>query len=179
MTMNYCGLLTVNGGSMMAFCGGTGQNLLFPGPDAVFRLEEGVINGIDAYYGPFWQNSHYPTYFFVGAEEAEQKQLGLHRLQHQFLSMNCEGVGSVYVVPHLDRVGNTGRPTRALAVTEDLPRDLEFGLNLAAERISYDVRCQPGGPQPAPPNSPAGFKLSSMTLAVKTHGFSPVRGKNS
>lgn len=179
MTINYMGLLLAGAGtSFMAFCGGNG-GLATSTNSAVYSLNEGTIDGIDAFYGPFWQNSHYPTYFFISAEEAEQKQLGVNRLQHQFMSMNCTGVGSVFVVPNLDRIGNTGRPTRALAVSETMDRDLEFGLNLSAERISYDVRCQPAGPQPAPATSPAGFKISSLTLAVQTNPFSPIRGKNS
>jgi hypothetical protein len=178
-TMNYCGLLTLSTGeAVMAFCGGTGVALSDAWHSAVYELEEGVINGIDDDYGPFWQNSSYPTYFFTSADDAQQKGLGTHRLQHDFLTINCTGVGKVFVVPNLDRLGNTGKTTRALAVTDNLARDLEFGLMDAAERISYRVGCQPAGPLPAPATAPAGFRLSSMTLAVKTHAFSPIRGKN-
>lgn len=180
MTINYCGLLILStGGSVMAFCGGRGSSLSVPWTSSVYTLDEGVISGIDADYGPFWQNSTYPTYFFVSNDDAEAKQLGAHRLQHEFMSMNCTGVGTVFVTPVLDRMGNNGRTTRALAVTEDLARDLEFGLNVAAERISYRLGCQPAGVQPAPANAPAGFRLSSLVLAVKTHQYSPIRGKNS
>jgi hypothetical protein len=180
MTMNYCGLLTLSSGeAVMAFCGGTGVSLADPANSSVYELAEGVIDGIDQDYGAFWFKSTYPTYFFISADDAQQKQLGVHRLQHDFLTMNCTGVGAVFVTPNLDRMGNTGKSTRALAVTEDLARDLEFGLQLAAERISYRVCCQPAGPQPAPANAPAGFRLSSMTLAVKTHAYSPIRGRNS
>lgn len=180
MKMNYVGLLTLSSGeAVMTFCGGTGNSLADPANSAVYELAEGMISGIDADYGPFWQNSTYPTYFFISTDEAQQKQLGTHRLQHDFMSMNCSGVGAVFVTPNLDKMGNTGKSTRALTVTEDIARDLEFGLMLAAERISYRVCCQPVGPQPAPANAPAGFRLSSMTLAVKTHAYSPIRGKNS
>lgn len=176
MNINYAGLITVNNECFMAFCGGQGES---SAGGNIYTLAEGVIDGIDDFFGPFWQNSYYSTYFFVSAEEASQNQLSLHRLQHMFMSLNCEGVGSVFVIPNLDRINNPANPTRALAVTPDLARDLEFGLNLAAERISYRVCCQPAGPQPAPPTAPAGFKLSSMTVAIKNHGFSPIRGKNS
>jgi len=176
MNINYCGLLTVNGESVMAFCGGKGES---NAGGNIYTLAEGVIDGIDDFFGPFWQNSSYPTYFLISNEEAEQNRLGVHRLQHMFASMNCTGVGSVFLEPNLDRIGNIHGVTRALSVSETMDRDLEFGLNLAAERISYRVRCQPAGPQPAPSTSPAGFKLSSMTIALKPHGFSPIRGKNS
>jgi len=180
MTMNYCGLLTLSTGeAVMAFCGGTGGNLSTPLHSAVYELQEGEISGVDADYGPFWQNSTYPTYFFVAADDAEQRQLGTHRLNHQFMTLNCSGIGSIFVVPNLDRIGNTGTATRALAVTETMDRDLEFGLNLAAERVSYRICCQPSGPQPAAPDSPAGFRISSLVVGVKTHPFSPIRGKNS
>lgn len=180
MTMNYVGLLTLSSGqAVMAFCGGTGGLLSDAANSAVYTLNEGVITGIDADYGPFWANSTYPTYFFVSIDEAEQHQLGSHRLQHDFLTMNCTGVGTVFLTPQLDRMGNTGTSTRALAVNEMLARDLEFGLNLAAERISYRICCQPAGPQPAPANAPAGFRVSSMTVGLKSHQYSPIRGKNS
>lgn len=180
VTANYMGLLTLPGGnSVMAFCGGRGSSLADLWVSSVYTLVEGVISGIDQDYGPFWENSTYPTYFFVSSDDAQQKQLGMHRLQHDFLTLNCTGVGTVFVTPVLDRAGNNGKSTRALAVTEDLARDLEFGLAVAAERISYRIGCQPAGPQPAPATAPAGFRLSSMVLAVKTHAYSPVRGKNS
>jgi hypothetical protein len=180
LTMNYCGLLTQpNGEAVMAFCGGRGSSLATHWTSSVYTLNEGVIDGIDADYGPFWHRSTYPTYFFVSVDEAQQRQVGVHRLLHAFMTSNCTGVGSVFLVPNLDRLGNTGRPTRALSVTEDLARDLEFGLNVAAERISYRVCCQPAGVLPAAPDAPAGFRLSSMTLAVKTDPYSPIRGKNS
>jgi hypothetical protein len=177
---NYCGLLTLpNGSSVMAFCGGRGNSLQTPWFSTVYTLEEGTINGLDDDYGPFWQNSTYPTYFFISADDAKANQLGTHRLLHAFATLNCTGAGSVFLVPNLDRMGNTGTPTRALTVTPDLARDLEFGLNVAAERISYRISCQPAGAQPAPSDSPAGFRLSSMVVAVKTHPYSPIRGKNS
>lgn len=180
MTVNYCGLLTLAScEAVMTFCGGRGSSIQTPWVSAVYELEEGTLSGNDQDYGAFWQNSTYATYFFVSTDDAEQKQLGTHRLLHSFLTTNCTGVGSIFFVPNLDRIGNVGMPTRAIAVTEELARDLEFGLNLAAERISYRLCCKPSGPQPYAANAPAGFRLSSMTLAVKTHPFSPIRGKNS
>ncbi len=180
MTMNYIGLLTLSSGeAVMAFSGGTGVSLSDAANGAVYELEEGTISGIDQDYGPFWQNSRYPTYFFVGVEEAAQMQLGKHRLLHAFMTMNVTGVGRVYLTPNLDRMGNTGNPTRTLLVDEDLDRDLEFALNNAAERISYTIQCVPDGVLPAPPTAPAGFRVSSLVLGVKTHPFSPIRGKNS
>jgi hypothetical protein len=179
MTMNYMGLLTLTPGlAVMGFCGGTGVSLSDAAHGAVYSLVEGEISGIDADYGPFWNTSHYPIYFMVGSDEAEQRQMGRHRLLHCFMSMNITGVGKVYAIPHLDRIGNTGNPTRALAVTEDLARDLEFALNNAAERISYDICCVPAGALPAPPTAQAGFRLSSLTVGMKTHPFSPIRGRN-
>lgn len=180
MTMNYAGLLTQPDGScIMTFCGGTGGSLSDSANSAIYTLNEGVISGIDADYGPFWAKSTYPSYFFLSTDDAQQRQLGAHRLLHSFLTANITGVGSVFFLPEIDRVGNAAAMTRALTVTEDLARDLEWALNVAAERISYRLCCQPTGPQPAPATAPAGFRMSSMTVAVKTHPFSPIRGKNS
>ena len=175
LTMNYCGMLSLsNGSQVMAFCGGTGRSLNEPANTAVYTLLEGQISGMDADYGPFWHNSTYPTYFFLAADDAAQRQLNQHRLLHLFMTMNVTGVGKVYVVPSMDRLGNLGPSTRPLAVTETLARDLEIALNNAGERISYRLCCQP-----AQPNGPAGFRISNLTLSVKDHPYSPVRGKNS
>ena len=162
----------------MTFCGGTGASLDDPLHSAVYTLDEGSLAGVDADYGAFWQNSYYSTYFFIGQEEAQQQQLGVHRLLHGFASMNITGIGAVYLLPSLDRIGNFGRQTRAVNVTEDLARDLEFGLNLTAERISYRIGVQPQGMQPFDPAAQAGFKLSSMTVSVKTDPYAPIRGWN-
>jgi hypothetical protein len=178
MTMNHCALMTYGTGAVMVFCGGTGSSLDDAAHSAIYTLIENVITGIDADYGAFWQNSRYPTHFFDPGDDAQQRGLGLHRLLHTFLSMNCTGVGAVYVTPLLDHIANPSRSSRALAVNEGLQRDLEIGLNVAAERISYEVRCQPAGAQPAAVGSPAGFRLSSITIAMKTHPYSPLRGKN-
>jgi hypothetical protein len=180
MTMNYCGVVSIAaGGAVMTFCGGTGGSLADPGYAAVYTLQEGVLSGIDEDYGPFWQNFSYPTYFFVGADEAQQRQLGSHRLQHKFLTMNVSGVGQVYIQPTLDRTNNFATQLRALSVDGDLARDLEWGLNLKAERISYVIRCQPDGVQPFSGTVPAGVTVSSLVVAMKTAPYSPIRGRNS
>ena len=180
MTMNYAGLLTQpTGECIMTFCGGTGGALSDPANSAIYSLAEGEITGIDADYGPFWQNSVYPSYFFLSTDDAQQRQLGAHRLLHSFLTGNITGAGTVFFVPYLNRTDNPAAMTRALAVALDTPRDLEWALNVASERVSYQLCCQPAGPQPAPSTAPAGFRISSMTLAVLNHPFSPIRGKNS
>jgi hypothetical protein len=184
LSMNFCGMVTLaSGGSVMAFYGGIGGSLSNAGYSATYTLVEGQQTGVDADYGAFWQNSYYTTYFYISPEDAMQKQLGMHRLLHTFLTMNITGTGAVFVAPHLDRIGNFGRTSRAVAVNTTLPRDLEFGLNLSAERIAYRVGCQPiAGVVPsavAPsPTAQAGFVLSEMVVAVKTNPFSPIRGKN-
>lgn len=180
MTINFCGLLTLPSGEAgMVFCGGTGVALSDAAYSALYALDEGVISGYDDDFGNFWQHSTYPSYFFISVEEAQQRQLGAHRLSHQFMSMNCTGVGTVYVQAALDRLDNIKFTSRALTVSEDLARDLEIGLNVSAERISYRVCCQPTGPQPFGPNTTAGFRLSSLTVGMKTDVYAPVRGRNS
>ena len=180
ITANHCGVVSLpEGGAVMTFCGGTGGSLSDAGYAAVYTLQEGVLNGIDADYGPFWQNFAYPTYFFIGADEAQQRQVGSHRLQHKFLTMNASGLGQVYVQPALDRMNNFAAQLRPLSVSGDMARDLEWGLNLKAERISYVIRCQPEGVQPFAGNVPAGVTVSSLVVAMKTSPYSPIRGRNS
>ena len=108
----------------MTFCGGTGGSLSDPANSAIYSLNEGVINGIDEDYGPFWQHSVYPSYFFLATDDAQQRQLGAHRLLHCFLTGNITGVGTVFFVPYANRVDNPGTMTRALSVTSDTAREL-------------------------------------------------------
>ena len=181
LTMNYCTMLSLpNGSQVMAFCGGTGGSLSDPANSAVYTLNEGVISGIDADYGPFWQNSYYTTYFFIPADDAQQRQLGLHRLLHNGMTLNIEGVGTMFVVPQINRLGNVASTTRPLQLSSNLARDLEIWFrDVAGERVAYKIGCQPAGLQPAPATAQAGFRISNLNLSVRTHPYSPIRGKNS
>lgn len=177
ITANYCGMVSLqNGGAVMTFAGGTGASLDDAAHSAVYTLTEGSLAGIDADYGPF--ASYYTTYFFVGADDAQQRQVGVHRLLHGFMSLNVDGIGSIFIAPMLDRMGNPGRTSRAINISPNMARDIEIALNLTAERISYKIGCQPQGPQPAPSDAQAGFKISEMTVSVKTDPFAPIRGWN-
>lgn len=179
MTMNYCGLLTqADGQAVMTFCGGTGGTLQDLGTSSVYTLREGEIYGIDDDYGPFWQNSFYPTYFFISDDDKKQNQLALNRMLYTFLTMNVSGVGSVFVRVAVDDPTNIVATTRAIPLQAMTTRDKEFGLNISGDRASFIVGCQPTGIQPAPPTAKAGFRLSSMTVAMKNHPYSPVGGWN-
>ena len=177
---NHCGVISLaSGAAVMTFCGSLGGLLTTAATSSVYTLNEGSLAGVDADYGPFWNNSYYQPYFFMSADEAAQRQLGLHRLHHGFMTLNITGIGSVYIIPSIDRLENTGRVTRPLAMTQDMARDLEIALDLAGERISYRICCQPAGVQPAAPTAQAGWKISQLTVSVRTHAYSPIRGRNS
>jgi len=179
MTMNFCGMVSLaTGGAQMLFCGGTGGSLSDVWHGTIYTLEEGVLSGLDDDYGPFWQTSTYPTYFFLSQDEAAQYKLGSHRLLHAFATMNVDGVGTVFLKASADRVDNVMQTTRAVAITANLARDLEFGLQVRAERVCYRICCQPAGVQPFAPTSPAGFHVSSLTIALKDDPYAPVRGRN-
>jgi len=179
MTMNYCGLLTISSGeAVMAFCGGTGVSLADPANSAVYELAEGEITGIDEDYGAFWNKCVYPTYFLISDDDKKQNQLGNHRLLYSFMTMNVSGVGSVFVQTATDDISNISSTTRAVALQANSTRDREFGLNVSGERVSFIIGCQPTGPQPAPNNAPAGFRLSSLLVGMITNPYSPVGGWN-
>lgn len=184
MTMNYCGVvLLASGGAVMTFCGGTGTSLADPSFSSVYTLNEGSLAGVDADYGRFWDKCSYPTYFFIAQDDAEQRQLGVHRLHHGFATLNIEGIGAAFMKAAVDRIDNFVRMrglnninSRPLTLSQDLARDLEIGLDISGERVSYRICVQSA--DPSDPESQAGFKLSSLTISLKTEPFSPIRGWN-
>ncbi len=175
ITANHCGVVSLaSGGAVMTFCGGTGGTLADAARSAVYTLDEGVASGVDADYGAFWATSYYSSYFFVSADEAQAKQLGQHRLLHTFLTLNVSGNGAITVTPLLNDTAHAGKTMRAVPLSLAPYYDVEYGLNLSADRIAYRIGCQPtaGG-------TLAGFSLSSLILALRTHPYSPIRGRNS
>ena len=87
-------------------------------------------------------------------------------------------MGAAYLIPNANREGNTKKQSRALAVTPDLARDLQFALWLAADRVSYTIKCQPQGFAPFSPTAHAGISVSSLTVSMVTDQFSPIRQGN-
>lgn len=171
---NYCGLLILpNGDEAMGFCGATGFEVSNPAASTTYTLDEGNLSGIDADYGSFWATSLYTTYGFVSPDEAQGKQLGAHRLLHRFATMTVTGNGMVTLQPLLGSLDNPGRTTRPVAISPDMTKDIIFALEAAADRVYYQIGCQP-----AASGGPAGFQLSLLTIAVVTHPFSPITGWN-
>ena len=171
---NYAALISLSsGGAETVFCGGSGASLGAAAHSALYRLEEGVISGIDDDYGAFWQNSTYPTYFFPSDDIAEQLKLDGPRLFFGFLNANVQGQGRVYWRCFANRLDNNVKNTRPVAVSPDLARDRIWGLEVASERVCFAICCQP-----SVTGGVAGFNLSNLSVWATEHGFSPNAGWN-
>jgi hypothetical protein len=169
LTVNFCGMLQLGGGQVMAFSGGTGTNLAAAGLASVYTLREGFIDGVDDDFGPF--ASYYAPYFMLSASEAQALQLGTHRKIYLFLTMIISGIGQVRVQPRVNRNNKPWwRTSRLAPLVLEPDNDLYVPLNVLGERVSFCVQVVPavGGTQ-------AGFRLSNMTVAMKDDPWSPVR----
>jgi hypothetical protein len=161
ITANFGAVL--NG--VMTFCGG---GSLAAG--TLYTLDEGNLSGVDDDYG--WFDSYYCTYFMLTADEAQALKLSANRKLFIFMTLNINGVGFIQSIPLLDDESNPGRPSRALALRAISTFDLEIPLNLAADRVSFKIAAVLNG------GAQAGFSLSSMTVSLKDHPYSVVRGWN-
>ena len=174
ITAHFCGIhYNSDGSAQMAFAGGGDVST-----GTIYTLNEGSLSGVDADYGPFWQNFSYSTFFMLDSDTAQALQLGKHRLVHGYATANVSGLGSVYLVPAVSELSNTKRRTAALSVTPNLARDLEYALWVAGERVSYTFKVQPSGTAPYGPTAQAGVRVSSLTVSMKTDQWSPVRQRN-
>jgi hypothetical protein len=172
--VNYCGLLTLaSGEEVMGFCGAAGFATSAPANSTTYTLDEDSLSGIDADYGSYWDTSFYTTYGFVSPDEAQGKQLGTHRLLHCLATMKVTGNGLVRLQPFLGNLSTPGRLTRAVPMSTPMANDLLFALEAAADRVFYQIGCQP-----AANGGQAGFRISLLTVAVVTHPYSPVTGWN-
>jgi hypothetical protein len=168
---NHCSMIGDGDSAVMTFCGGGNQAL-----GATYTLGEGSLIGLDDDYGAF--ESFYSSYYLLSADEAQQLKLSPHRKSFRFLTLNVSGLGQVVVTPYLNQ-SIVWRSTRPVPLPVVGRFDLQFPLNVSADRASFQIAAQ-RSPAPAvgPANLQAGFRLSAITVALTDHAMSIVRGSN-
>lgn len=158
LSVVFAGL--VNG--RMTFCGGTTA-------PTTYTLLEGNLTGVDDDYGAF--QSFYAPYYMLTAEEAEALKLQANRKLFTYLTLNVNGIGKVQVTPLLNAGSHPGTSTRAVNLPSVSTFDLQFPINIAADRVSFKVSS-------VQVNGQGGFWLSGVTVALADHPYSIVRGWN-
>jgi hypothetical protein len=166
---NYGNTLTRPGNdSEMFFCGGNGQALgSGTGHGNIYYLDSAKLTDDD--YGEIFP--YYTTYFFIGHDLEQQIGTGCHRKLFDYLSMFVAGVGRIQVTPLADSLTNTWPPTPGYTMTQAPNHDIEFGLNVTAERAAFKIV-----PLPFPGHTDKRFNLQKMVVTIKQDPISPIRG---
>jgi hypothetical protein len=112
-------------------------------------------------------NSYYTTYFFLTDAEAQPLQL-LGRKLYSFLSIYCEGSGTLNLQAAPDNLVNIfSLPSLPLAYPSK--RDFELPINVQGERVTFRIS-----------NSGAGswMKLQKFTPSIARSPWTMTRGVN-
>lgn len=163
--LHYCDLLGDGDSAVMTFCGAGSVS-----KGATYTLLEGAVSGMDDDYGPF--SSSYATYYMLSPEEAQQLKLQPHRKLFTYLTANIAGVGAVVVTPYVEE-NTPWRSSRPVPLKSLNAFDVQVPLNISADRASFTVTAKP-----LASSTQSGFRLSGITVALKDHPMSLVRGSN-
>jgi hypothetical protein len=109
------------------------------------------------------QAAYYVSYFSPSHEEEEQLQIGSQRKLYEYLEAYVSGVGNMYVVPLLNRLGqSTARPPRPRLMSQYQDWDLEWPFNYKAQRMALLFYAAPVGVIP-------GIQIYPATASVHTN----------
>jgi hypothetical protein len=97
--------------------------------------KEWVTKGMTGTWRP--QASYYVTYFSPSHDQEQAQQITSNRKLYEYLQAYVTGVGNFYVLPLMDRVGNSSkRPPKARCLNVFQNYDLEWPLNVRANRLA-------------------------------------------
>lgn len=105
-------------------------------------------NGIGTRPTGVWRpnSAYYVTYFSPSHEQEKELQIGSARKIYEYLECYIEGVGKMYMLPLINNVSNpTVRPAAARTMSEVQGWDLEWNLNIKAQRMGMLFYCVPLG----------------------------------
>jgi hypothetical protein len=152
--------IPANHGAIMSFSGDTEPQIVFAGGNGAglttgfgnsyslntnkgFDDDYGVIGGLngegvtraDGTFRP--TVAYYVTYFAPSHEQEQIYQTGSARKLFPYLTGYVSGLGSVQVVPLIDRLGKaTTRPPKGRPLSATPSFDLEWPLNIQASRVA-------------------------------------------
>jgi len=106
------------------------------------------------------QAAYYATYFSPSHEQEQTFQTGSQRKLYGFLEAYVSGVGELYVIPLMDRLGNSSkRPPKKRILSQTPDTDTEWPLNVLTQRLALLFYALPGGVT-------ASLSKQTMTMAV-------------
>lgn len=117
-------------------------------------------------------DQRYVTYPFISGEQAQQLQAAGLQKQYIFGRANIDFTGPMRMIVYPNTFPDSPYMHALLPDFAAPPPgggNLEFPLHETAERLFVEFRCNKIG---------TAFALSELALAVRTHAFIPVRGRN-
>lgn len=112
------------------------------------------------------QRSYYMTYLSPSHEQEQQLQIGSQRKLYEYLEVFATGVGTFSMLPFINTIENsTNRPAAARSFDLNQVWDLEWPLNMKAQRLSLLFYANPLGvipPVPVITISPTTASLSTF-----------------
>jgi hypothetical protein len=108
-----------------------------PGPNGVGTVP------VDETWRP--QAAYYVTYLAPSHEQEQQLQIGSQRKLYEYMEAYVTGVGNLYVVPLINRLGqSTHRPPKPRLMSQYQDWDLEWPFNYKAQRMAMLWYALPG-----------------------------------
>jgi hypothetical protein len=136
----------------------------------------GTIPAAPAVWRP--QAAYYVTYLSPSHEQEQSLQIGSQRKLYEYLEAYVTGVGNLYMLPLINRLGNpTTRPPKPRLMSQYQNWDLEWPLNYKAQRMAMLFYAAPNGVIPPVQQitiSPTTLSLStfnSYTFSFTLSGF--------
>jgi hypothetical protein len=123
--------------------------------------------------------AYYTTAFLLPADLEADLQLRAHRKLFAYLTANVEGAGLLALIAFANSE-SFAFLLQPLALSNPAPKDLELPINVAAERVAFQLGFPPpsmvGGSPPASPGS--WFRLRRLVPSLTQDPWAPVRGVN-
>lgn len=114
--------------------------------------------------------SFYVTYFFINHEAEMQLGVGSHRKLYTYLTAYVSGTGNLLVTPLTDSIFISASPTLSYQLPFSAGNDLEWMLNVTAERVAFKFQSFPVT------GTDNGFNLQKMVVKLREDPWMPVRG---
>lgn len=114
---------------------------------------------------------YYTTFFFVNHEAEIAMAVGCSAKLFSRLEAFISGTGAVTFTPLGDALTNGWTPTPALTLQAAPITDIDWGLNVIAERCAFKIASQPAAGQ-----TDNSFNLQKLIITLKQNPIMPSRG---
>jgi len=105
---------------------------------------------------------YYTTYFFLNHEKEQEMGVGVHRKLYDYATAFVEEIGTVQLVPLVNKLTNPGWATPAYTMQTAMDHDFEWGLNITGERCAFQVL-----PAPLAGTTDVAFNLQKLIINLR------------